>query len=80
MRLEPFYSGGAWVPKTGKTRALNLFTRMNPENWILKKQQQLKMIAYKQLKVWKEEKADTLWKANMNDAFSVPPKENMQYS
>ena len=38
------------------------------------------MIAYKQLKVWKEEKADTLWKANMNDAFSVPPKENMQYS
>ena len=48
------------MPKTGKTRALNLFTRMNPENWILKKQQQLKMIAYKQLKVWKEEKADTL--------------------
>ena len=44
------------MPKTGKTRALNLFTRMNPENWILKKQQQLKMIAYKQLKVWKEEK------------------------
>ena len=79
MRLEPFYSGGAWVPRTGETRALNLFTRMNPENWILKKQQQLKMMAYKQLKVWKE-KADTLWKANMDDAFSLPSKENVQYS
>ena len=62
------------MPRTGETRALNLFTRLNPENRILKKQQQLKMIAYKQLKVCKE-KADTLWKANMNDAFSLPPKK-----
>ena len=38
------------MPRTGETRALNLFTRMNPENLILKKQQQLKMTAYKQLK------------------------------